>query len=134
MWDYNAYYLDFKIDSKVLCLSQIPESPEWSQSRDVTSQNSKVLDLYHKRLNHISKEYLIKTLSQLNLADLSPKSANSANLKNCDSCYKGKFTRVISREPLKSTSTKVAVKSREITGLGSPVEIYPSLLARFLTL
>jgi len=112
-WDYNAYYLDFKIDSKVLCLSQAPET---SESCDVQGQNSKVLDLYHKRLNHISKEFLIKTLSQLNLADLSPKSANSANLRNCDSCYKGKFTRVISREPLKSTSEALAIIDCDIAG------------------
>ena len=30
--------------------------------------------------------------------------------------------------------TKVAVKNREITGLGSPVKVHPLLLARFLTL
>ena len=30
--------------------------------------------------------------------------------------------------------TKVAVKNREITGLGSPIEIHPLLLARLLTL
>jgi len=59
---------------------------------------------------------LIKTLSQLNLANLSPKLANLANLRNCDSCYKGKFTQVISRESLKSTSKALAIINYDITG------------------
>ena len=55
-WDYNAYYLDFKINSKVINLGQL----ELSNSNNT---NSNILKLYYKRLNYVSKDNLIKTLN-----------------------------------------------------------------------
>jgi len=64
------------------------------------------LDLIHKRLNHLSKDYLIKTLEyslgfKLNKSD-SIKELNKKELTNCEPCIYGKSHEIISYKPLGS--------------------------------
>ena len=78
-WDYNAYYLNFKINSKVINLGQLELSNSNNTKSDNTNSNntnSNILELYHKRLNHVSKDNLIKTLNQIKSVDLSLKLLN----------------------------------------------------------
>jgi hypothetical protein len=94
-WNYNAYYLDLIINHDLL------EPVIYN-----ISKTSKKLDLIHKRLIHLNKDYLIKTLnSTKGLED--NKDLNKEDLNNCDSCYIGKFTKVGSKEPFKLTSNLI---------------------------
>jgi Reverse transcriptase (RNA-dependent DNA polymerase)/gag-polypeptide of LTR copia-type/Integrase core domain len=93
-WEYNAYYLDTVIDHKTL-------EPVVYQVTSATSE----LDLIHKRLNHLSKDYLIKTLDCTK--GLEVKDSKHSSLDNCDSCYIGKFTKIGSKEPFKPTSNLI---------------------------
>jgi hypothetical protein len=93
-WNYNAYYLDVIINHNTL------EPVIYKASTTMSNE----LDLVHKRLNHLNKDYLIKTLNST--SGLSLKDKNS-DLNNCDSCYMGKFTKVGSKEPFKSTSNLI---------------------------
>ena len=89
-----------------------------SNNTNSNNTNSNILKLYHKKLNHVSKNNLIKTLNQIKSINLSLKSLdlNQVELTNCESCLKGKFTRVISREPLKDTSKALAIIDCNIAG------------------
>ena len=94
-WNYNAYYLDLIINHDLL------EPVIYN-----ISKTSNKLDLIHKRLIHLNKDYLIKTLnSTKGLED--NKDLNKEDLNNCDSCYIGKFTKVGSKEPFKPTSNLI---------------------------
>ena len=71
------------------------------------------LNLYHKRLLHINKDYIIKTID--NVSGL--KAINNKNeLYNCDSCYFGKFSRIISRNPLSNNSKILTIIDIDIAG------------------
>jgi hypothetical protein len=95
-WDYNAYYLDVIINHDVL------EPVIYKVSKSINK-----LDLIHKRLNHLNKEYLIKTLEYTKGLGLDTKDIKDLN--NCDSCYIGKFTKVGSKEPFKPTSNLIYI-------------------------
>jgi len=95
-WDYNAYYLGFIINYDLL------EPVIYN-----TSKSSNKLDLIHKRLNHLNKDYLIKTLNNTKGLLEDNKDLTKEDLNNCDSCYIGKFTKVGSKEPFKPTSNLI---------------------------
>jgi len=90
-WNLNAYYLNVKIDYDVL--------EPIAYKIDPVVNNK--LDLYHKRLNHINKDYIIKTIEHTKGLDLTN---DSKELHNCDSCYYGKFQEIVSRKPLQSAT------------------------------
>ena len=96
-WNYNAYYLDLIINHDLL--------------EPVIYNISKFnkLDLIHKRLNHLNKDYLIKTLKNTKglIRDKEDLNNYKEDLNNCDSCHLGKFTRVGSKEPFKPTSNLI---------------------------
>lgn len=95
-WNYNAYYLDAIINYDLL------EPVIYKISK--TSK----LDLIHKRLNHLNKDYLIKSLnSSKGLIRDKDKEFYKEDLSNCDSCYEGKFTKIGSKEPFTSTSNLI---------------------------
>jgi hypothetical protein len=94
-WNYNAYYLDAKVD-----YNQIESTVYYTSS-------SNKLDLIHKRLNHINKDYLIKTLNCTKGLDIIAKDVSKHKLANCDSCYIGKFTKKGSKEPFKATENLI---------------------------
>jgi hypothetical protein len=58
----------------------------------------------HKRLNHMNKDHLIKTLNCTKGLSLGDK---DKDLNNCDSCYIGKFTKIGSKNPFKSTNNLI---------------------------
>jgi hypothetical protein len=71
-----------------------------------TSKTSNKLDLIHKYLIHLNKDYLIKMLnSTKELED--NKDLNKEDLNNYNSCYIGKFTKVGSKELFKLTSNLI---------------------------
>ena len=88
-WDYNAYYLDLIVNHALL------EPVLYNVSKATK------LDILHKRLNHLNKDYLIKTL---NSTEGIPIDLIQESLNNYDSCYKGKFTIKSSKEAFKNTS------------------------------
>jgi hypothetical protein len=90
-WNFNAYYLNIIINYNLL------EPVIYKASSTINK-----LDLIHKRLNHINKDYLIKTLECTK--GLNIKAKEDISLNNCDSCYIGKFTKIGSKEPFKNTS------------------------------
>jgi hypothetical protein len=96
-WDYNAYYLNVIINHDIL------EPVIYKAS----SININELDLIHKRLNHLNKDYLIKTIKCTKGLNSLKEKEEELSLNNCDSCYSGKFTKVGSKEPFKSTSNLI---------------------------
>ena len=66
------------------------------------------MDLIHKRLNHINKNDLIKTLEYTKGLDIEA-NKNEISLNNYDSCYLGKFTKIGSKEPFKATSNLIYI-------------------------
>ena len=93
-WAFNAYYIDnINIDFDTL-------EPVIYQVKSV--QDKSELDLYHKRLLHINKDYILKTITSVN--GLRQISDSNSGLNHCDSCYSGKFTHTYSHEPLKSNT------------------------------
>ena len=65
-------------------------------------QDKTKLDLYHKRLLYINKDYILKAITSVN--GLKQISDHNNGLNHCNSYYSGKFTRTYSHEPLKSNA------------------------------
>jgi hypothetical protein len=85
--------LDFKINHKLLKLANSEGNLEANLVKSILNSDNKVdLNLFHKRLNHINKDYLIKSLN------LKPN-----NIKSDLNYYKSykyrKFYKIISRKP-----------------------------------
>jgi hypothetical protein len=95
-WDYNAYYLNIIINYNILKLVIYKAFS--------TSINK--LNLIYKRLNHLNKDYLIKTIKCTKGLN-SLKEREELNLNNYNLCYSGKFTKVGSKEPFKSTNNLI---------------------------
>ena len=93
-WAFNAYYIDnINIDFDTL-------EPVIYQVKLV--QDKSELDLYYKRLLHINKDYILKTITSVN--GLKQIGDSNSGLNHCDSYYSGKFTRTYSHELLKSNT------------------------------
>ena len=71
---------------------------------DTVNKNS--LDLYHKRLSHLSKDYFIKIIEH-SKGLLLDKNLENKELNNCDSCHHGKFHEIVGYKPLKSPLEKL---------------------------
>ena len=73
-WTYNAYYLDILVNYEAI-------EPLAYKVDTIISKGS-LLDLYHKRFNHLSSDYLIKTIkSTTGLEEASEKAISS-----CEAC------------------------------------------------
>jgi hypothetical protein len=96
-WDYNAYYLNVIINYNILKLVIYK----------AFSININKLDLIYKRLNHLNKDYLIKTIKCIKGLNSLKEKEEELNLNNCNLCYNGKFIKVRSKEPFKSTSNLI---------------------------
>ena len=89
-WDINAYYLNINLNYDIL------EPVVYQIS---SNYKAKDLNLYHKRLNHINKELLIKTIQHTKGLALNKE---NQQLDDCEPCNLGKFHVINSKEPLKS--------------------------------
>jgi hypothetical protein len=110
-WISNAYYINININYNVLELIVYKIDPIITSSDNNNDNNE--LDLYYKRLLHINKDYLIKTIDSV--IGLKPIYSNSI-LHNCDSCYYGKFSRTISRQPLLDNGRILIIIDIDIAG------------------
>ena len=110
-WIFNAYYINININYNIL------EPVVYKADLIINNNNNHIntdLDLYHKQLLYINKDYIIKTID--NVSGL--KAINSKNeLYNCDSCYFGKFSRIISRNLLSNNNKILTIININITGL-----------------
>ena len=104
-WKHNAYYLNVLVDYKSL------ENVVYKV--DTVNKNS--LDLYHKRLSHLSKDYLIKTIEHSKGITLD-KNLENKELNNCDSCHYGKFHEIVGYKPLKSPLEKLTFYDIDLAG------------------
>jgi Integrase core domain len=95
-WVSNAYYININIDYNRLEAIIYRINPVL----DSSSLNSTQLDLYHKRLLHINKDYILKTID--NVSGLKTINSTQSLLHDCESCYYRKFSRTYNKEPLKS--------------------------------
>ena len=105
-WHLNAYFLsEVFINLSVLepvvyntityNIMDNNKEPVLNLSNDNNNKDS-LLDLYHRRFLHINKDFIIKSAkNSIGIIKLSP----DIILKNCDSCYYGKFKEIISRKP-----------------------------------
>jgi hypothetical protein len=100
IWKGNAYFLNMLIDYKTL-------EPMVYKANTIKND----LDLYHKRFNHLSKDYLLKTISNT-------EGINNiqGELANCDSCQYGKFHEIVSYSPLKPPIDKLTFYDIDIAG------------------
>jgi hypothetical protein len=88
-WIFNAYYLKLKVNYQLL----EPVLYKVDQYND--------LDLLHKRLVHINKDYIVKTYNEINPEGNNIKNIKDSELTNCDPCQYAKFKELVSRDPLK---------------------------------
>ncbi len=90
-WDKNTYYFtNIAIDDNKL------EKVVYN----TTTNND--LDLIHKRLNHLSKDYLIKTLENTKGFNSNIQELNKIDLNDCKPCIYGKSHEITSYKPLES--------------------------------
>jgi hypothetical protein len=108
-WHFNAYFLDKvfinhkALEPVVYNITSYNKSPmlnsaESELNSNINSKNAinNLLDLYHQRLLHINKDYIIRSAEHsTGLTMPNPE----LNLYNCDSCYYAKFKEIISRKP-----------------------------------
>ena len=112
-WISNAYYINADINYSILEPLVYKVDPIIASISNTTSDKSYDLDLYHKRLLHINKDYLIKTISSVS----GLKTVDSSYvLHNCDSCHFGKFSRTISREPLLDNGRILTILDIDVAG------------------
>ena len=107
-WISNAYYINTYINYSIL------EPIVYKTTTSLEGSNSpSTLDLYHKRLLHINKDYILKTIQ--NTIGLKP-IKTTRDLQNCDPCYYSKITRSISREPLLDNNKALSILDIDIAG------------------
>ena len=101
-WDQNAYYLDLNINAKALEPVLYRVDKIISNTSNTTTNINKELNLFHKRLNYINKDYLIKTLNEHTINTYSKDNNKPNILSDCESCHIGKFHKKVSYKPLKA--------------------------------
>ncbi|TVY38198.1 Copia protein [Lachnellula cervina] len=97
-WRYNAYYLNMLVDFNELEPIVYYTKPE----------NNK-LDLYHKRLNHLNKDILLKTIDNTSGLSLGNNEASNNSISDCEPCFIGKFHNIGSKRPM-STAPVLSVQ------------------------
>ncbi|TVY47171.1 Retrovirus-related Pol polyprotein from transposon TNT 1-94 [Lachnellula cervina] len=108
-WRYNAYYLNMLVDFNELEPIVYYTKPE----------NNK-LDLYHKRLNHLNKDILLKTIDNTSGLSLGNNKASSNSISDCELCFIGKFHNIGSKTPI-STAPVLSVYNIDIAGPMKPL-------------
>ena len=96
-WEQNAYYLNFKINKKML-VSDLASSSSTLNTKDK-------LSLYYKRLNYLNKDYAIRTIKEYTLNSYNSEKETMLNNSDCEVCYIGKFYKIVSIKPLSSPTT-----------------------------
>jgi hypothetical protein len=103
-WDKNAYYFtNIVIDDNKL-------------EKVVYNTTNNDLDLIHKRLNHLSKDYLIKTLKNTKGFNSNIQELNKKDLNNCEPCIYSKSHEIISYKPLESPKEILTYFDVDIAG------------------
>ena len=118
IWDQNSYYLNLNVNNKALesVIYKVDSTIYSSINNNIINYNSE-LNLYHKRLNHINKDYLIKTLKQYSInAYKDNNKLNNNILADCESCHIGKFHQKVSYKPLKAPKSILTFYDIDICG------------------
>ncbi|TVY34054.1 Retrovirus-related Pol polyprotein from transposon TNT 1-94 [Lachnellula cervina] len=108
-WRYNAYYLNMLVDFNELEPIVYYTKPE----------NNK-LDLYHRRLNHLNKDILLKTIDNTSGLSLGNNEASNNSISDCEPCFIGKFHNIGSKKPM-STAPVLSVYDIDIAGPIKPL-------------
>ncbi|TVY49106.1 Retrovirus-related Pol polyprotein from transposon TNT 1-94 [Lachnellula cervina] len=103
-WRYNTYYLNMLVDFNKLEPIVYYTKPE----------NNK-LDLYHKRLNHLNKDILLKTIDNTFGLSLGNNEASNNSISDCEPCFISKFHNIGSKKPM-STAPILSVYDIDIVG------------------
>ena len=101
-WDYNAYYVQAEVDNDAL-------EPVIYQ----VDSNSP-LDLYYKRLVHINKESILKTIEKSHR--LKKIQRKDVELADCNACNSGKMYVIGSKKPM-SDALPLSIFDINIAGL-----------------
>ncbi|TVY50311.1 hypothetical protein LCER1_G007983 [Lachnellula cervina] len=81
-----------------------------------TKPENNKLDLYYKRLNHLNKNILLKTIDNTS----SNNKASNNSISDCELCFIGKFYNIGSKK-LISTTPVLSVYNIDIAGLIKPL-------------
>ncbi|TVY42546.1 Retrovirus-related Pol polyprotein from transposon TNT 1-94 [Lachnellula cervina] len=85
-----------------------------------TKPENNKLDLYHKRLNHLNKNILLKTIDNISSLSLGNNEASNNSISDCEPCFIGKFHNIGSKKPM-STASILSVYNIDIAGLIRPL-------------
>ena len=104
-WDSNAYFIDISVDYTKL---------EKLVYKVDTSLKNLNIDLLYKRLNHLNKDYLIKTID--NSIGYRLDKTSKTELDNCDSYKLGKITKNVSYKQLDDNKDILSYFDIDIAG------------------
>ena len=110
MWSSNAYYLNLSINAKVL------EPIIYKVDNNTTIDIKDKLTLYYKRLNHLNKDYIIKTIKDFTINTYNNSNNTLKTDNNCESCKLGKTQEKPSYIPLKALINKLTYFDIDICG------------------
>ncbi|TVY32398.1 hypothetical protein LCER1_G009386, partial [Lachnellula cervina] len=68
-----------------------------------TKPENNKLDLYHKRLNHLNKDILLKTIDNTSGLSLGNNEASDNSISDCEPCFISKFHNIESKTPMSTT-------------------------------
>ncbi|TVY31233.1 hypothetical protein LCER1_G009369 [Lachnellula cervina] len=80
-----------------------------------TKPENNKLDLYYKRLNHLNKNILLKTIDNISSLSLGNNKASNNYISDCELCFIGKFHNIESKKPI-STTLVLSVFNIDIVG------------------
>ncbi|TVY46088.1 Retrovirus-related Pol polyprotein from transposon TNT 1-94 [Lachnellula cervina] len=81
-----------------------------------TKPENNKLDLYYKRLNHLNKDILLKTINNISSLSLGNNKASNNSISDYELCFIGKFYNIGSKTPISTTSV-LSVYNIDIVGL-----------------
>ncbi|TVY49982.1 hypothetical protein LCER1_G009162 [Lachnellula cervina] len=81
-----------------------------------TKPENNKLDLYYKRLNHLNKDILLKTIDNTSGLSLGNNKASNNSISDYKLCFIGKFYNIGSKTPI-STALVLSVYNIDIAGL-----------------
>ncbi|TVY48540.1 hypothetical protein LCER1_G009184 [Lachnellula cervina] len=85
-----------------------------------TKPENNKLDLYYKRLNHLNKDILLKTIDNTSGLSLGNNEASNNSISDYKLCFIGKFYNIGSKTPI-STALVLSVYNIDIAGLIKPL-------------
>ncbi|TVY50212.1 hypothetical protein LCER1_G007895 [Lachnellula cervina] len=80
-----------------------------------TKPENNKLDLYHKRLNHLNKDILLKTIDNTSSLSLGNNEASNNSISDYEPYFIGKFHNIGSKTPI-STAPVLSVYNIDIAG------------------